>query len=104
MQVYPPGHPVDPSFRDGLRGPEYAKPVTIGSDVWVGGGAIILGAKPVATHFLPMHGMTVVFCCTCTRAYTHTKLPCLESRVNNVVLCHVFTLSSRRDQGHRRQF
>lgn len=42
-QVYPPGHPIDPSFRDGLRGPEYAKPVTIGSDVWVGGGAIILG-------------------------------------------------------------
>ena len=34
---------MDPSFRDGLRGPEYAKPVTISSDVWVGGGAIILG-------------------------------------------------------------
>ena len=59
-QVYPPGHPVDPSFRDGLRGPEYAKPVTIGSDVWVGGGAIILGVTPVATHFLSMHGVTVV--------------------------------------------
>ncbi|KAK9843721.1 hypothetical protein WJX81_003605 [Elliptochloris bilobata] len=47
VQVYPPGHPQDPSFRDGLRGPEYAKPVTIGSDVWVGGGAIILGGVTV---------------------------------------------------------
>ena len=49
-QVYPPGHPIDPSFRDGLRGPEYAKPVTIGSDVWVGGGAIILGVCRFRVH------------------------------------------------------
>lgn len=55
VQVYPPGHPIDPSFRDGLRGPEYAKPVSIGSDVWVGGGAIILGVhwqlRVEAFHF-----------------------------------------------------
>lgn len=43
VQLYPPGHPIDPDLRDGLNGPEYARPITIGDDVWVGGGAIILG-------------------------------------------------------------
>lgn len=75
---------MDPSCRDGLRGPEYAKPVTIGSDVWVGGGAIILGVTLGATHFLSMHGVTVVLCCTNARAYTHTKLPYLESRRQSI--------------------
>lgn len=44
VQLYPPGHPLDPSFRDGLNGPEYARGITIGDDVWIGGSAIILGA------------------------------------------------------------
>jgi acetyltransferase-like isoleucine patch superfamily enzyme len=45
VQLYPPAHPLDPSVRDGLRGPEYARSITIGDNVWIGGGAIILGAQ-----------------------------------------------------------
>ena len=43
VQLYPPGHPLDPERRDGLNGPEYARAITIGDDCWIGGGAIILG-------------------------------------------------------------
>lgn len=47
VQIYPPGHPLDPITRDGLRGPEFALPVKIGSNCWVGGSVIILGACPL---------------------------------------------------------
>ena len=53
---------MDPSFRDGLRGPEYAQPVTVGSDVWVGGGAIIIGARWHLSRALN----DVQACCKCT--------------------------------------
>lgn len=42
VHVYTPTHPLDPAERNGLEGPEMTKPVTIGSDVWVAGGVIIL--------------------------------------------------------------
>lgn len=42
VQVYCPGHPLDPVLRNGVNGPEYGLPVTIGNDVWIGGGAILL--------------------------------------------------------------
>ena len=42
MQVYTASHPLDPLIRNGTLGPEFAKPINIGDDVWVGGGAIIL--------------------------------------------------------------
>src|SRR4051812_42063667 len=38
VQIYTPMHPMDPDLR---RRQEYGKPVEIGADVWVGGGAII---------------------------------------------------------------
>ncbi|CAL5218930.1 g678 [Coccomyxa viridis] len=47
VQLYPPGHPLDPERRDGLNGPEYARAITIGDDCWIGGGAIILGGVTV---------------------------------------------------------
>ncbi len=41
VQIYCPEHHKDPAKRaDGL---EVARPVTIGKNVWIGGGAIILG-------------------------------------------------------------
>lgn len=39
VQVYTATHPMN--YRDRAAGLEYAKPVTIGQDVWIGGGAII---------------------------------------------------------------
>jgi len=39
VQIYTPLHPLNAALR---RKQEFGKPVEIGSDVWVGGGAIIL--------------------------------------------------------------
>jgi maltose O-acetyltransferase len=40
VQVVTATHPLDPDER--AAGPEYALPITIGEDVWIGAGAIVL--------------------------------------------------------------
>ena len=55
VQIYPPGHPIDPLVRNGLRGPEFALPVKIGSNTWIGGGVIILGDGCLPCHAAGLH-------------------------------------------------
>jgi maltose O-acetyltransferase len=62
VQLLTATHPVDPEPR--RRGCEYAEPITIGDNVWLGGGAIVcpgvtigddtvVGAGSVVTRDLP---------------------------------------------------
>ena len=62
VQIYTADHPRDPSVR--RAGAEFGRPVRIGQDVWIGGGAIILpgvtigdnaviGAGSVVTRDVP---------------------------------------------------
>jgi maltose O-acetyltransferase len=47
VQIYTPLHPFDAALR---RREEYGKPVEIGADVWVGGGAIILPGVTIGSR------------------------------------------------------
>jgi maltose O-acetyltransferase len=47
VQIYTPMHPFNAELR---RGEEFGKPVEIGSDVWVGGGAIILPGVSIGSR------------------------------------------------------
>ena len=62
VQIYTAGHPVEPELR--RAGVEWARPVTVGDNVWIGGGSILLpgvtigantvvGAGSVVTRDLP---------------------------------------------------
>lgn len=62
VQIYAATHPLDPAVR--AQGVENAKPVTVGPDVWIGGGAILcpgvsigagttIGAGSVVTRDIP---------------------------------------------------
>ncbi|MEG6550616.1 sugar O-acetyltransferase [Desulfocurvibacter africanus] len=62
VQIYTAAHPVDPAER--LTGREYARPISIGNNVWIGGGVIIcpgvtigdnvtIGAGSVVTRDIP---------------------------------------------------
>lgn len=46
VQIYTADHPRDPAVRS--SGLEYGRPVRIGCDVWIGGGAIILPGVSIA--------------------------------------------------------
>lgn len=48
VQIYTATHPVD--WRERVQGPEFAKPITIGSHVWVGGGAVLCPGITIGDH------------------------------------------------------
>ncbi len=67
VQIYAATHPLDAETRKTL---EFSKPVSIGNDCWIGGGAIILpgvsignnciiGAGSVVTKDIPDHSMAM---------------------------------------------
>lgn len=66
VSFYSATHPLDPKIRQGTRGPEFGKPITIGKDCWIGGQAIFVpgvtigdgvtvGAGSVVTKNVPAH-------------------------------------------------
>jgi len=68
VQIYAAYHPVDPAVR--LTGRELAAPITIGNNVWLGGGVIIcpgvtigdnttIGAGSVVTKDIPSNVVAV---------------------------------------------
>jgi maltose O-acetyltransferase len=78
VQIYTPVHPMNAELR---RKEEFGKPVEIGSDVWVGGGAIILpgvrigsraviGAGSVVTRDVPEGVFAAGNPCRVVRAIT----------------------------------
>ena len=56
VQIYTAMHPFDAERR---RREEFGKPVTIGSDVWVGGGAIILPGVTIGSRAVVGAGSVV---------------------------------------------
>lgn len=79
VQILTPLHPMDPQLR---RREEYGKPITIGADVWVGGGALILpgvtigagaviGAGSVVTRDVPAGAFAAGNPCRVIRAVAH---------------------------------
>ncbi|EKU98351.1 acetyltransferase (isoleucine patch superfamily) [Leptolyngbya sp. PCC 7375] len=68
VQIYTAYHPTDPAVR--MTGVEMAAPITIGNNVWIGGGAIIcpgvtigdnssIGAGSVVTKNIPANSVAV---------------------------------------------
>ena len=57
VQIYTADHPRDPSQR--REGWEFGKPVRIGRNVWIGGGAIVLPGVTIGDHALIGAGSVV---------------------------------------------
>lgn len=79
VSIYTAGHPIDAEVRN--TDLEYAKPVTIGSSVWIGGNVVInpgvtigddvvIGAGSVVTHDIPSHVMAAGNPCKVIRPIT----------------------------------
>lgn len=81
VHLYTATHPVDAAVR--VTGRELAFPITIGDDVWIGGGAIVcpgvtigdgcvIGAGSVVTKDIPAHTVAAGNPCRVLRAMTGT--------------------------------
>jgi maltose O-acetyltransferase len=77
VHIYAATHPLDAGQR--IKGPELARPVTIGDNVWIGGGAIVcpgvtigdnssIGAGSVVTRDIPPNVLAAGNPCRVVRA------------------------------------
>ena len=57
VQIYTAHHPIDPEVR--LTGRELASPVTIGNNVWIGGGALVLPGVSIGDNTIIGAGSVV---------------------------------------------
>lgn len=57
VQLYTATHPIDPNERN--SGLEYAKPITIGDNVWIGGGAILIPGVTIGDNVVIGAGSVV---------------------------------------------
>ena len=57
VQIYAADHPRDPAAR--LTGAEFGRPVSIGDNVWIGGGAVILPGVTVGDAVVVWAGAVV---------------------------------------------
>ena len=57
VQIYTAHHPLDAQTR--ISGPELASPITIGDNVWIGGGAIILPGISIGDNAIVGAGSVV---------------------------------------------
>ncbi len=57
VSLYSAGHPIDAAVRS--TGLEFGKPITIGSDVWVGGDTVILGGVTIGSNVVIGAGSVV---------------------------------------------
>ncbi|CAG9621546.1 sugar O-acetyltransferase [Sutcliffiella rhizosphaerae] len=57
VQIYTATHPLHPTERNSGR--EYAKPITIGNNVWIGGGAIINPGVNIGDNVVVASGAVV---------------------------------------------
>jgi maltose O-acetyltransferase len=87
VQVYTATHPLN--YRQRASGLEYAKPITIGEDVWIGGSAVIcpgvtigdrsvIGAGSVVTKDIPADVFAAGNPCRVIRQLTDTLPPSQE--------------------------
>lgn len=78
VQIYTATHPMNPGLR---RTREFAKPITVGAEVWIGGGAIlcpgvtigaqaVIGAGSVVTRAIPAQVFAAGNPCRVIRAIT----------------------------------
>ena len=56
--IYAAGHPLD--VEDRVGGEEYAFPVTIGDNVWIGGGVTIIGGVTIGKNAVVAAGSVVI--------------------------------------------
>ncbi|KAI9218973.1 trimeric LpxA-like protein [Blastocladiella britannica] len=68
--IYSAEHPLSPTARNGTKGPEFARPVSIGHNVWLGGNVVVtsggsvgdgsmIGAGAVVTRAIPPMSVAV---------------------------------------------